>query len=441
MHRRFTHVLLLSLLVVSSVAGSTFHRGAAASAPEPQFSAAAAATPTYQSGQVGKVYLPSVPVYCIQYSYEYTQLDESVTTALNAYSALGVSARPGVPNQQVGVRPQLYQRLADGSYQFLAEYEVEVLETVGPVPAAVQPRGSFANLGAGPDYVVGYLIKWYPPSGGTVEDWAIVMATDYVTIVDSVPVLYDQPICNSYWPPNIKISADAGTVNSTVSYALDEYPIHVSVTAKWDGAVIHSTNTNNTGRATGSFLVPAAPMGPHKLTFSYGHWTATKTYTVKPRIKLIPSTVSRGQTVNVSLRGYKAKEVVRIRWKKGTSWVELARVTTSSTGSANVNVKVPTFAPDGPNSVRGDSVNTTGGHAQTNAVMVNGGPMTSSTVKTPTPTPTQTMIPATATSTPTATPSPTTAVTTPEPTATSIVETPTPESTAPPEASPVAQTP
>jgi len=71
--------------------------------------------------------------------------------------------------------------------------------------------------------------------------------------------------------------------------------------------------------------------------------------------------------VNVSLRGYGKKEVVRIRWKVNGSWVTVATVTTSNTGSANVTVQVPANANVGQNSVRGDG---TIFRQQTNAVTV-----------------------------------------------------------------------
>jgi hypothetical protein len=198
--------------------------------------------------------------------------------------------------------------------------------------------------------------------------------------------------------------------------------------------------TTATGEATGSLAAPAAPMGTHQLQWTAGTWRSAATFTIVPRIKLIPSAVSRGQTINVSLRGYVAREVVRIRWKMGTSWVELARVTTSSTGSANVNIKVPTWAPNGPASVRGDG---SYGRAQTNAVTVSGGPMSSSVVKTPTPTtspvPTATIAATSmpsATSTPQQTATATATLTLPAPNETPKGEAP----TTAPDASPVAVT-
>jgi hypothetical protein len=205
----------------------------------------------------------------------------------------------------------------------------------------------------------------------------------------------------------------------------------------FDQTAIGSVTTDFAGTGTGSFLVPAKPMGQHTVRWSRYGRTATATFTIKPRIKLIPNVnIQRGQTVNVSLRGYAAHETVRIRWKKGSTWVQIATANTSSTGSANINVKVPGFVPNGPTSVRGDG---TFGRAQTNAVTVNGGPVSSSAAKaTPTPTktatPTATTIPATATATATTVPAePTATATEFAPTETATMEpSPTPTPTAEP---------
>jgi hypothetical protein len=232
-------------------------------------------------------------------------------------------------------------------------------------------------------------------------------------------------VCRS---PGVSVTASPsrGTVNSTLNYTLHYFPIESQVNVSWDGKQLGTVMTTSLSTTTSSFKVPASPIGSHQIRWSSGDRSATSTFTVVPRVKVIPNAVSRGQTVNISLRGFAARETVRIRWKKDATWFEVARVTTSSTGSANIDVKVPNFVPDGVASVRGDG---SVGRAQTNAVTVNGGPLSGGAVKTPAPT--AAAIP---TATPTATPAPTE---TPAPAATA-----TPESTASPEATePVVETP
>ncbi len=252
-------------------------------------------------------------------------------------------------------------------------------------------------------------------------------------------------------PPAVTISPVRSTVNNLVAYTLTNFPAYSEVTIEWRRAsgsfiAIGAVSTDGVGQATGQFRVPATPGGVGQtIRFSSGDAVATATFEVVPRIKVIPSPAERGQTVDISLRGYGKKEVVRIRWKQGTKWVELARVTTSNTGSANVQVTVPAWAPDGVNAVRGDGAQF---RAQTNAVQISGGAFTPASVTetataspsaTPdgTPTVTATVTPSeTATAEPTATepvdPSPTETIT-PEPT-----ETLTPVPTEEPSAEPTA---
>lgn len=93
----------------------------------------------------------------------------------------------------------------------------------------------------------------------------------------------------------------------------------------------------------------------------------TLPFEVAPRIKVIPAEVSAGQTVEVSLRGFGKGETVRIRWLVDGVWVQIATVTTSNTGSANLTVTVPADVDPGANKVRGDGPQF---RAQTNAVTV-----------------------------------------------------------------------
>ncbi|MFL5758390.1 MAG: hypothetical protein ACJ789_01555 [Thermomicrobiales bacterium] len=167
------------------------------------------------------------------------------------------------------------------------------------------------------------------------------------------------------------------TVNSFLHYTIIGFPHNAPVQITWrrlSGSIIAiaTVQSSATGTATGVFRVPATTGGKGQLiTFTSGSVSKTVSVEVAPRIKIIENSVQRGQFVDVSLRGYAKKESVRIRWQQGTSWVTLATVLTSNTGSANVMVKVPSFAPDGLNSVRGDG---TVFRQQTNAVNVQGGP-------------------------------------------------------------------
>jgi subtilisin family serine protease len=186
--------------------------------------------------------------------------------------------------------------------------------------------------------------------------------------------------------PTMQLSTTRTTVNVRVTATVTGYPASAPVQILWKGASVGSFQTDARGAGSGDFHVPATPMGFYPVAVVSGSTSLTAQFEVVPRIKLSPSSGAPADTIGISLRGYRKKETVRIRWKQGSSWVELTRVLTSNTGSANINVTVPNWAPDGPTSVRGDSTDSAGGRAQTNAFVVN------SSLKASEPTPTPTVV-------------------------------------------------
>jgi hypothetical protein len=171
-----------------------------------------------------------------------------------------------------------------------------------------------------------------------------------------------------------------------VTYTLANFPPNATVLIMWQrnsGSVFHfaTTTTDASGVASGRFRVPAVTGGPNQtIFFVAGDVTKRVTIEVRPRIKVLTQPAVCGEVANISLRGYAKKETVRIRWKVGDDWVQLATVVTSNTGSANIAVTVPTSAADGLNSVRGDGAIF---RQQTNAVVVQCGPATLSVVSEP----------------------------------------------------------
>jgi hypothetical protein len=218
--------------------------------------------------------------------------------------------------------------------------------------------------------------------------------------------------------PKVTISPTRTTVNNWITYNVTGFPLNAPLKITWrrlSGSIfdIATVQTNGVGAISGQFRVPATPGGAgQQITFKAGTVAKTVTFEVVPRIKVNTNPAVRGQYADVSLRGYAKQETVRIRWKKGDGWVTLATVVTSNSGSANVNVKVPAWAPNGANSVRGDG---SVFRQQTNTATVNGGPYVPAAATTPTPTwtdsatPASTTMPSTATATVTTVPAETTA--------------------------------
>ncbi|MFL5761147.1 MAG: metallophosphoesterase family protein, partial [Thermomicrobiales bacterium] len=178
------------------------------------------------------------------------------------------------------------------------------------------------------------------------------------------------PTASAWQNARVSLSQTRGTVNSRATAIVSGFPPDHTLYVRWDGTLLGTFSIDGAGVAIARFRIPAAPKGIHTVRFSATGVAKVVEYEVVPRIKLIPHTAARGQTIDVSLRGYGAHETVRIRWKRGSSWIQVTQVMTSSTGSANVKVKVPTWATDGQASVRGDG---SFGRAQTNAFDVVGG--------------------------------------------------------------------
>lgn len=235
--------------------------------------------------------------------------------------------------------------------------------------------------------------------------------------------------------PVAGVSPARVTVNSWVSFQISNFPPNATVSITWkrvSGGTINvgSTTTDSAGHAAGTFRAPATPGGKSQLiTFTSGAVSKSASIEVIARIKITPDPASRGQSVAVSLRGYAAREVISIRWKRGSGYVQVGTATASGTGSANITVTVPSWATDGDHVVRGDGTSL---RAQTNSVTVSG-PSSAEDIPTPTATPSPT---------PESTPEPS-ATPSPEPTAAPTdvpAETPLPEPTLEPTATPSPET-
>ncbi len=338
-----------------------------------------------------------------------------------------VSPAAGYTSQPVGWRATLIQIMPDGSETPLATSQ-RVSRTATTAQPAALPGQEFLQLPLGPRYVVNAEILWFDPATANLVTGSATYRINFYRPLNERGTTLGQAgnSCRSPEPPSAIIPTPRGTVNARAGYSLANFPIDATLAITWDGKQIGTTATGPDGTLRTTFVVPATPLGYHTVTWKAGTWSASATYEVVPRVKVIPNTVSRGQSVDFSLRGFGKKEVVRIRWKRGGSWIQLATVQTSNTGSANVFVPVPAWAADGAHSVRGDGP---AGRAQSNAVTVQGGTFRpAEESQTPT---------ATATATATATPTQAATPTTTQPPDASPVASPTETPTLEPTATPV----
>jgi hypothetical protein len=420
MLRRIMRLALIGLLVSVWMFGFIHTPGAVRGASD-DTSFSAAETVLSQSGTLGHWWLPQPPGFP-PLTCEYPA-NPGFHQNVHLVSPF-VYPVQGILSQDIRITLSINRRLPGGSLQL-----VETVSLTGTAtyqsPFYVGGGGGWGIFGedTGSTFVETLKIEWFA-APSVVMSYVELLYTHYQTTVLGSPnqVLPVTDACYPVKPATAQLGAAEGTVGSSIPFNIARFPHDPNVGIYFDGSKLGTVATDLSGSAWSSLVVPAAPMGKHTIKFyRYGR-NATATYTVKPRIKVSPSYhVPRGSTVNVSLRGYAAHETVNIRWLKNGVFVHLAYVTTSSTSSANINVTVPKWVPDGSTSVRGDG---SSGHAQTNAVSVfGGGPVSSSSVKpapTATPQPSETATPAPTATQPsaTATPQPTETVQTGEPPAT-----------------------
>jgi hypothetical protein len=424
MPRPLSRVALVLVLAATSLLGALIVPPQARGTEQ---GLAAAETVLFSVGSIGHWMFPQPPgALVVDCTYPFdTSSNRQMMVQSPAVFPAGILA-----SQSVAIGYELKARLPDGSFvQYGSGTEYFGTATTSAPFSAPPADFQFPDLGS--TFVAIVQISWLGANTGQVD----LLYTQYLAGTDA---------CKPALAADLGLDSAEGIVRASIPFFIDRFPSDPHVGIYFDGAKIGSVATDEHGSAMSSFVVPAAPMGPHTVRFyRYGR-DARETFTIKPRIKLIPSTnLTRGQTVNVSLRGYHAHETVKIRWKQGSAFTEIAHVTTSSTGSANINIHVPSFAVIGSNSVRGDG---TYGHAQTNAVTVVGGSSGGSganasptPTKTATPTSTATAIPATAAPQATLTSQATEAIATAtEPLATPTVE---PSATATPDIEPTESNP
>jgi hypothetical protein len=325
-------------------------------------------------------------------------------TVSPATMAIGVNlpqvAVAGSSAQAIRFHLGLWQVLPDGSSDYVGGAITDPV-VINPGERTEANTFTIGQVPVGPRWLAVITIQWYDDVNAEPTGWLAYQFEYLGTWINRTgewEFVSAGRACPSLVNPVASLSPTSGIVNTAVAFKLFYFPVEVPVAIQWDAKSLGTVQTDFYARASGAFKVPDGQvMGDHTVSFVAGNWKATRVFTVKPRIKVTPGTVERGEQVKISLRGYRAYEPVKIRWRDGTgSWREIARLTTSGTGSGQVYLPVPLFAPDGPNSVRGDSLVSGGGRAQTNAVTVTGGPVQAAAAPstppaTPTPTPTATV--------------------------------------------------
>lgn len=322
-------------------------------------------------------------------------IDSIATDANGAFSgSFPVPATPGGPGQQI----RFSYTDGDDTVTLTAPFNVAPRITVSGTPAAPGDAVSLNVRGLARQDTL--RVRWFDPNAGTNGQWiqvGSVTTTNTGSVTDFQVVVPDFAVdglnrvrvdgainaqTNSVAitrPPDAAatVNPERATVGSTVAYSLTDFPADATGQISWrrlTGSVIAigTFTTDGQGAATGSVTVPASPGGPgQQIIFATDDISVSVPFNIAPRIQVTPSPATNGQTVDVSLRGLARQDAVRIRWFDPSlgatgAWVEVATVTTSNTGSANITIPVPEWAPVGANKVRADGTL----NAQTNALQI-----------------------------------------------------------------------
>jgi hypothetical protein len=176
------------------------------------------------------------------------------------------------------------------------------------------------------------------------------------TVIATTAVAPTMNAAGSIASPKITLGSSSGTVGATLRVNLTGFPAGRVVTVQWDGLTEARVTTSTAGTAATVFAVPAAPNGAHAVTAIDGTTRVSASFTVVPSLSLSPAQGPAGSTVVVRLRGYAAHERMSLRWYDGSAYVVLASERTTSAGSVNFSVEVPTDARPGGYMVEGRGV-------------------------------------------------------------------------------------
>jgi hypothetical protein len=152
------------------------------------------------------------------------------------------------------------------------------------------------------------------------------------------------------------LSPASGVVYSTLTVICKGFKADEYVTLTWDGSDIAKKRATGGGNATIAFDIPRGVTGRHlvKATGDLGTVVPSRGFRIVPSISSSPIGGDTGQTINVTLRGYAAGEVISIRFRTapGSSRTVASGIVASSTGTASGTFKVP-VGPAGTYSIEG----------------------------------------------------------------------------------------
>jgi subtilisin len=195
-------------------------------------------------------------------------------------------------------------------------------------------------------------------SGSASASWSVPDATSGSHLVSGAGSGGSQGSVGFTVTPNLSLSPSSGAVGQTVMATITGYAANESVTLKWydtstSTRTLMTVTTSAKGGKIVEFPIPEATNGSHKVEF-VGTATGSRSgnISVSAKVVLSPITGPAGTSVMVTASGFRASEVVSLKWfTSATASTTLGSGTSSAFGTANLTFTVPANATAGDHKV------------------------------------------------------------------------------------------
>lgn len=162
------------------------------------------------------------------------------------------------------------------------------------------------------------------------------------------------------------LSRTSAQVDQSLSVNLKGFAPNENVAIKLDSTTCASVKVAANGEGLVTFKIPALTKGKHTISAVSSNYLLKKSISISPRIRISPASGVPGSGFDISLRGFTKNQRVTLVLASGASKITLGSITTSNTGSANLDVVIPSI-PGGSHTLT--AVPATGGSVSTTLIV------------------------------------------------------------------------
>ncbi len=158
--------------------------------------------------------------------------------------------------------------------------------------------------------------------------------------------------------PKVTLKPSTGATGKTVTVTGTGFAPTSTITISYDGSPQTTSpgaiQSNSTGGFTGTFAVPASPVGSNTVNATDGTNFATANYNVAPSISITPKTSAGKNSITVTITGtgYTANSPITITFDGAVQTTTPASVVTLANGGFTATFVVPSTTPAGTYTVQ-----------------------------------------------------------------------------------------